>query len=90
MVDSAEPYLGISQTLMYKLVDLYFETAYNASLLLHKASFLEALTAGTATPHVVLSICAWAAKYMSLHSPLCYSVDNLHTASTVTKMDCLH
>ncbi len=30
------PYLGISESLMYTLVDVYFENAYNASLLLHK------------------------------------------------------
>ena len=67
MTDSGEPYLGVSKSLMYTLVDLYFETAYNASLLLHKASFIESLVAGTATPHIVLSVCAWAAKFVRLH-----------------------
>jgi hypothetical protein len=67
MVDSVEPYLGISKSLMYTLVNLYFETAYNATLLLHKASFLQELAAGTATPHIVLSVCAWAAKFVIIH-----------------------
>ncbi|KAK5675883.1 hypothetical protein LTS10_011615 [Elasticomyces elasticus] len=61
--DPKQPYLGISNSLLYTLVDVYFATAYNASLLLHKASFLESLAGGTATPHVVLSVCAWAANF---------------------------
>jgi len=64
MAQSEHAYLGISQDLTYTLAELYFETAYNASLLLHKASFLASLAAGTACPHVVLSVCAWGAKYV--------------------------
>lgn len=56
------PYLGISESLMYTLVDVYFENAYNASLLLHKGRFLESLTAGTVEAHLILSVCAYAAK----------------------------
>lgn len=55
-------YLGISDSLMCTLVDTYFENAYNASLLLHKGRFLQSLSAGTAQAHLVLSICAYAAK----------------------------
>lgn len=57
-----ETYLGISESLMYTLVEVYYENAYNASLLLHKGLFLESLAAGTVEPHVILSICAWASK----------------------------
>lgn len=60
-------YLGISESLIYTLVEVYFENAYNASLLLHKGLFLESLRAGNATPHVVLSVCAWAAKYLNAY-----------------------
>ncbi|KIW92643.1 uncharacterized protein Z519_06490 [Cladophialophora bantiana CBS 173.52] len=45
------------------LVDVYYANVYNASLLLHKRLFLEAIAAGTARPHVVLSVCAWALNF---------------------------
>ncbi|EXJ69938.1 uncharacterized protein A1O5_07011 [Cladophialophora psammophila CBS 110553] len=45
------------------LVDVYYANVYNASLLLHKRLFLEAIAAGTARHHVVLSVCAWALKW---------------------------
>ncbi|KAK5061460.1 hypothetical protein LTR84_008003 [Exophiala bonariae] len=56
-------YLGISQSLIFTLVEVYFEKAHNASLLLHKGLFLESLRSGKANPHVVLSVCAWAANF---------------------------
>lgn len=61
-MSTKEPYLGISKSLMYNLVELYFQTSYNASFLLHKTQFLESLAAGTTAPHVILAICAAAAK----------------------------
>lgn len=61
-MNAQESYLGISKSLMYTLVEVYYQSAYNASLLLHKRQFLESLASGTASPHVVLSVCAWAAK----------------------------
>lgn len=61
-----EHYLGIPATLVSLLVELYYENVYNASLLLHKRLFLESLTTDTARPHVVLSVCAWAAKYVDI------------------------
>jgi hypothetical protein len=48
---------------MSELVELYFQTSYHASLLLHKKRLLESLATGSATPHVILAICASAAKY---------------------------
>ncbi|KPM45635.1 hypothetical protein AK830_g918 [Neonectria ditissima] len=36
---------------------------YNASFLLTKAPFLESVSAGTARPHMVLSVCAWGANF---------------------------
>ena len=47
---------------MFKLVDVYYENVYNATLLLHKQTFLDSLAAGTVRSHIVLSICAFAAK----------------------------
>ncbi|KAJ9608506.1 hypothetical protein H2200_007494 [Cladophialophora chaetospira] len=62
------PYLGISESLMYTLVDVYFENAYNASLLLHKGRFLESLMAGTVEAHLILSVCAYAANFYRDHN----------------------
>lgn len=55
--------LGIPSSLVGILIEVYFSNVYNASLLLHKRSFLEAIAAGTARPHVLLGVCAWASKY---------------------------
>ncbi|KAK4893554.1 hypothetical protein LTR27_008021 [Elasticomyces elasticus] len=55
--------LGIPQALIPTLVELYFSNVYNAELLFHKRSFLEALALGTTRPHVILAICAWGAKF---------------------------
>jgi hypothetical protein len=55
-------YLGIPKDLLSTLADLYFENVYNAHLLLHKRSFQQCLTLGTAKPHVVLSVCAFGAR----------------------------
>ena len=54
--------LGIPKSLMSLLVKVFFEDAYNATLLLHERLFLESLEEGRTSPHVVLSVCAWAAK----------------------------
>jgi hypothetical protein len=55
--------LGIPKSLMVALVHIFFENAYNATLLLHRRSFVDSLEKETANPHIVLSTCAWAAKY---------------------------
>lgn len=57
-----EQYLGIPKSLVSTLVELFFDNVDNAPLLLHKKLFLDLLAAGTARPHVVLSVCACAAK----------------------------
>lgn len=54
--------LGIPPALVLNLTEIYFSNAYNAHLLLHRPSFLKAITEGTAKSHIVLSACAWAAK----------------------------
>ncbi|KAI3316836.1 hypothetical protein HD806DRAFT_541813 [Xylariaceae sp. AK1471] len=59
----AKPYLGVLESLVPELVDIYFDYVYNAHFLLHKRSFLESVADGTACTHVVLSVCAWAAKF---------------------------
>ncbi|OQU96863.1 Fungal specific transcription factor domain-containing protein isoform 3 [Cladophialophora immunda] len=56
-------YVGIPMTLIMTLVDVYYASVYNASLLLHKRLFIEAIASGTARPHVVLSVCAWALNF---------------------------
>jgi len=58
--------LGIPKNLMTTLVDVYFRHVYNAGLLLHRDSFLSSIADGTANPHIMLSVCAWAAKYIHL------------------------
>ncbi|KIW93881.1 uncharacterized protein Z519_05196 [Cladophialophora bantiana CBS 173.52] len=55
--------LGIPKSLVSTLVEVFFDNAYNATLVLHKMLFLESLERGRANPHVVLSICAWAANF---------------------------
>lgn len=55
-------YPGIPMSLIATLVEVYYANVYNATLLLHKQMFLEALQTGMASQHVVLSVCAWALK----------------------------
>jgi hypothetical protein len=55
-------YQGVPPLLVPILIDLYFENVYQSDLLLHKPSFLQALTNQTVRPHILLSICAWGAK----------------------------
>ncbi|KAI0425589.1 hypothetical protein F5Y09DRAFT_321428 [Xylaria sp. FL1042] len=56
-------YIGLLEHLLPELVELYFSCVYNAHLLLHKRSFLASVADGTASTHVVLSVCAWGAKF---------------------------
>ncbi|KAI1421451.1 hypothetical protein F5Y12DRAFT_705530 [Xylaria sp. FL1777] len=56
-------YIGLLERLLPELVELYFQYAYNAHLLLHKRSFLASVADGSACTHVVLSVCAWGAKF---------------------------
>lgn len=53
---------GISSELVLELVEIYFSHITNSALLLHKATFVEQLTNDQSRDHVVLSICALAAK----------------------------
>jgi hypothetical protein len=55
--------LGIPESLVSSLIEVYYSDVYNASLLVHKRMFLEAVAAGTARPQVVLSVCAIASMY---------------------------
>jgi hypothetical protein len=55
-------YLGIPSPLMSSLIEIYYANVYNASILLHKASFLESLANGISRNHVVLSLCALGAQ----------------------------
>ena len=60
---TSDHYLGIPKPMVSMLVDVYWDNLYNANLLLHKDVFLEALVEETVRPHIILSICASAAKY---------------------------
>lgn len=75
-----EHYLGIPSTLLSSLIDVFYSHIYNASLLLHKRLFLESLTRGTARPHLVLSVCAFAAVCDTYPlSSVLFSVLTYHT-----------
>jgi hypothetical protein len=54
--------IEIPPDLLLTLVNVYYEYIYNASLLLHRRTFMKALSAGTVPRHVILSVCAFAAK----------------------------
>ncbi|KAH7246538.1 hypothetical protein BKA59DRAFT_200794 [Fusarium tricinctum] len=56
-------YQGVPPSLVPILIDLYFENVYQSDLLLHKPSFLQALTNQAIRPHILLSICAWGANF---------------------------
>lgn len=55
--------LGIPNSLVTTLVDVYYTHVYNASLMLHRTSFLQQLESGTVAPALLLSICAFASMY---------------------------
>ncbi|KAI0390890.1 hypothetical protein F5Y17DRAFT_442748 [Xylariaceae sp. FL0594] len=56
-------YLAVSDSVLLELIDIYFDHVYNSHLLLHKPSFLTCVLEGRACAHVLLSVCAWGAKY---------------------------
>lgn len=53
---------GIPSKLMYELVEIYFTHITNSVLLLHKATFIQQLINNQVRDHVILSVCASAAK----------------------------
>lgn len=61
-------YIGIPSPLLSELVEIYFSHVYNASLLLHKSRFKQAVRSQTVQPHVLLSVCALASKYVKTNS----------------------
>ncbi|KAI0148667.1 hypothetical protein GGR57DRAFT_475151 [Xylariaceae sp. FL1272] len=54
---------GVPEELVEELVEIYFRNVYNAPLLLHKKTFLEEIIEGRACQHILLGVCAWAAKF---------------------------
>lgn len=52
------PFLGISETMVSTLVELYFDHVYNAPLLLHRQSFVDAVAVGTVRRDILLAVCA--------------------------------
>ncbi|KAJ4151464.1 hypothetical protein LMH87_012163 [Akanthomyces muscarius] len=65
-LDAGTTIYGIPTTSLYELIDIYFTHITNSALLLHKDSLLQQLANNQARDHVILSICALAAKR---HSP---------------------
>jgi hypothetical protein len=59
---TAKTAIEIPPDLLLTLVNVYYDCVYNASLLLHRRTFMQALSAGTMPRHVILSVCAFAAK----------------------------
>lgn len=53
---------GIPSKLMHELVEIYFTHITNSVLLLHKATFIQQLINNQVRDHVILSVCASAAK----------------------------
>ena len=43
-------YIGIPDTLLATLVEVYFDNVYNADLLLHRRRFSDAIAEGTVRP----------------------------------------
>ncbi|KND93906.1 putative transcriptional regulatory protein, partial [Tolypocladium ophioglossoides CBS 100239] len=66
--EPASTNLGIPLALLFKLVNLYFSNVYNASLLLHRPSFTRSIAEGTASKHVILSVCAMASCFYNDHN----------------------
>jgi hypothetical protein len=56
-------YHGIPKTLLLALVELYFDNVYNAHLIFQRETFQQSLALGRARSHVVLSVCAFGARY---------------------------
>ncbi|KAI1815135.1 hypothetical protein GGS20DRAFT_361908 [Poronia punctata] len=52
-----------NNSLVLELVDIYFDHMYNSHLLLHKRSFITDVVERRACGHVLLSVCAWGAKF---------------------------
>lgn len=60
--DSGTSSHGIPSKLMHELVEVYFTHITNSVLLLHKATFIQQLINNQVRDHVILSVCALAAK----------------------------
>ena len=55
-------YAGIPKSIVLVLADAFYRNVYNASLLFQKAQFFDSLNAAGVREHIVLSVCALAAK----------------------------
>lgn len=56
--------VGISRTCMFDLVNTFFTHVFNASLLLHRTSFIDCLSCDSAEKHMTLSVMALASRYL--------------------------
>ncbi|PTB35162.1 hypothetical protein M441DRAFT_94006 [Trichoderma asperellum CBS 433.97] len=61
--------VGISRTCMFDLVNTFFTHVFNASLLLHRTSFLDCLSCGSAEKHMTLSVMALASRFSQKPNP---------------------
>ncbi|KAF5614770.1 uncharacterized protein FTJAE_13605 [Fusarium tjaetaba] len=59
----ADIQFGVPSQLVSDLIDTFFTHAYNADLLLHRETFLQDQADGRVRPHVLLSVCAFAAIF---------------------------
>lgn len=80
-----EHYLGASEILLPTLIELYFDNIYQSDLVLHKKSFAESVACGLVSTHVLLSVCAWGAKCVSIIFPRIKVTANINTSAS-TKM----
>lgn len=83
-------YLGIPKPLISELIEIYFEHVSNSALVLHKTRFLDSVHSGTVVPHILLSICAWGAKYVVEIIAKRTATERVITASTKTAMGLQH
>ncbi|KAH8690799.1 hypothetical protein BGW36DRAFT_440126 [Talaromyces proteolyticus] len=58
------PSMHVPGDLLVTLIPIYFSHIYNASLLLHRPSFEPSAIAGREKPQVVLSVCAFASRFL--------------------------
>lgn len=77
--------LGTSEVLLPTLIELYFDNIYQSDLILHKKSFSESVARGSASAHVLLSVCAWSAKCVDTMVLTIKDTANIDTSAS-TKM----
>lgn len=83
-------YLGIPRPLISELIEIYYENVSNSALVIHKRRFLESVQSGTVVPHILLSVCAWGAKYVLETMAKRSAAERVIIVSTKTAMGLQH